>query len=301
MIKNLPSKIKQISEIRLYQYIAGVLVLVILVVAVVINNRLGNSILRVEFLDVGQGDAIFITAPNGNQVLIDGGPNDRVLGQLGNSMGFFDRSIDMVIATHPDKDHIAGLASVFRLYDVDYFIGSELQSETKYDNALQDGVSNESGLTRITARAGERFILDKNRGIYIDVLFPSSTTENYEETNQASIITRLVYGTKSFLLTGDAYTENEDYIVDMYGEKIKSTVLKIGHHGSKTSSGEKFLLTVLPEYAIVSAGKTNTYGHPKPEVIERFENIGSHILSTIDHGTISFITDGVVMYIDTER
>ncbi len=301
MIKNLYNQIREKSTLQIYQYGCIVLCCIAVGLIIVISIKSGTPVLRVDFLDVGQGDAILITAPNKNQVLIDGGPSDAVLGELGNHMGFFDRSIDMVIATHPDKDHIAGLASVFRLYDVDYFINSELQSETKYDTALQESVSNESGLTRITARAGERFILDKTHGVYIDVLFPSSTTTDYEETNEASMITRLVYGNQSFLLTGDAYTSNEDYVVDMYGDKIKSTVLKIGHHGSKTSSGEKFLLTVLPEYAIVSAGKNNTYGHPKPEIIERFENIGSHILSTIDHGTISFITDGTVMYVDTER
>ena len=261
--------------------------------------------MTVEFLDVGQGDAIFITAPNGRQVLIDGGPDDRVLLGLANSMRMWDRSIDIVIPTHPDKDHIAGLSSVFRLYRVGTVIMGNVSSGTVFDEELQSAIDNEPRLRRATAWRGERIILDHTAGVYMDILFPTSDTRAWDETNESSIVVRLVYGSRSFLLTGDLPSDAEEYLAYMArvdnANSIDSDVLKLGHHGSKTSSSEKFLLTVTPSYSIVSAGKGNRYGHPDESVIERVQNINSNILSTIDHGTITFTTDGQGLWVGMER
>jgi competence protein ComEC len=261
--------------------------------------------MKVEFLDVGQGDAIFITAPNGKQVLIDGGPDDRVLLGLSKSMRMWDRSIDIVIPTHPDKDHITGLPSVFQLYRVGTVITGNVTSGTVFDEELASAIDNEPNLRRATAWRGERIILDHTRGVYIDILFPSSDTASWDETNESSIVVRLVYGNRSFLLTGDLPSDVEEYLAHMAStdktNSIDSDVLKLGHHGSKTSSSEKFLLAVTPSYSIVSAGKGNRYGHPDESVIERVQNMNSNILSTINHGTITFTTDGEGLWVSMEK
>jgi competence protein ComEC len=304
-IKNNTIKIhdylEQQSERNLYQGWALVLVTISIVFIVLLWGTQNSSEMRVSFIDVGQGDSIFITAPNGRQVLIDGGPDDRVLLGLGRDMKFLDRNIDMVIATHPDKDHIAGLSSVFRLYDIDYIMTSEIQSDTTYDQALHDAISREPDLLQVTARRGERIILDADHGVYLDILFPGSNTELWDETNEASIVVRLVYGKQSFLLNGDSIASVEQYLVDTDGAGLRSTVLKLGHHGSKTSSIEPYLLAVNPQYAVVSAGKNNRYGHPASEVIDRVRAVGANIVSTIDHGTISFLTNGDYLYVDFEK
>lgn len=261
--------------------------------------------MTVQFLDVGQGDSIFITAPNGKQVLIDGGPDDRVLLGLSKSMRMWDRSIDIVIPTHPDKDHIAGLASVFRLYRVGTVITGNVSSGTVFDEELQSAIDNEPNLRRATAWRGERIILDHVRGVYMDILFPASDTRSWDETNESSIVVRIVYGNRSFLLTGDLPSDAEDYLAYMASidsaNSIDSDVLKLGHHGSKTSTSEKFLLAVTPSYSIVSAGKGNRYGHPDESIIERVQNMNSNILSTIDHGTITFTTDGQGLWVGMEK
>lgn len=304
-IKNNTIKIhdylEQQSERNLYRGWALVLVTISIVFIVLLWGTQNSSEMRVSFIDVGQGDSIFITAPNGRQVLIDGGPDDRVLLGLGRDMKFLDRNIDMVIATHPDKDHIAGLSSVFRLYDIDYIMTSEIQSDTVYDQALHDAINREPDLLQVTARRGERIILDADHGVYLDILFPGSNTELWDETNEASIVVRLVYGKQSFLLNGDSIASVEQYLVDTDGAGLRSTVLKLGHHGSKTSSIEPYLLAVNPQYAVVSAGKNNRYGHPASEVIDRVRAVGANIVSTIDHGTISFLTNGDYLYVDFEK
>jgi competence protein ComEC len=297
--------ILEIPLIKKLRYVFIIILGVCLLLLTYLWQLPDGRYMTVQFLDVGQGDSIFITAPNGKQVLIDGGPDDRVLLGLSKSMRLWDRSIDIVIPTHPDKDHIAGLASVFRLYRVGTVIMGNVSSGTVFDEELQSAIDNEPRLRRATAWRGERIILDHIRGVYIDILFPTSDTRTWDETNESSIVVRLVYGNRSFLLTGDLPSDAEDYLVYMASidsaNRIDSDVLKLGHHGSKTSTSEKFLLAVTPSYSIVSAGKGNRYGHPDESVIERVQNVNSNILSTIDHGTVTFTTDGDDLWITTEK
>lgn len=249
--------------------------------------------LAVSFLDVGQGDAIYIRTPNGNDVLIDGGPDDTVIQKLHEVMPSFDKDITMVVETHPDKDHIAGLAQVFEQYEIKNFLHSEVSSGTSFDIALQDHAAAESGMGTIIARRGERIILDKKYGVYLDILFPDQDTTHFKETNDASIVARLVYGDTSFILNGDSPISVEQFLSRNDRQGLKSTVLKLGHHGSQTSTSDEFLNQVAPEYAIVSAGKNNSYHHPHPSVIDRVNSRQIKTLSTIGLGTITFETDGV--------
>jgi competence protein ComEC len=193
----------------------------------------GTNNLQVSFLDIGQGDAIYIRAPNGNDVLVDGGPDDSVIQKLHEVMPSFDKDIDLIVETHPDKDHIAGLSNVFEQYQVKNFLHSEISSGTSFDQSLHALAAAESGLQQITARRGERLIIDKDNGVYLDILFPDQDTTQFKETNDASIVARLVYGKDSFMLTGDSPVSVEQFLAHYDKQSLKSTVLKLGHHGSK--------------------------------------------------------------------
>ncbi len=252
--------------------------------------------MKISFLDVGQGDAIFIEAPNGNQMLIDGGANTSVLNGLGSVMGFFDRSIDIVLATHPDKDHVGGLPFVFERYRVEKFIDSVADGEAGSYRKLQD-LAREQGIETYYGLRGDIIMLDAANGVYLHVLYPEPDEFKIEETNEMSIITKLVYGDTSVMLTGDAGKIPETFLASTDKEYLRSAVLKAGHHGSKTSSLPSFVEAVSPRYAVISAGADNSYGHPHPETINTLEDADAEILGTAEEGTITFISNGVDIWL----
>jgi competence protein ComEC len=245
--------------------------------------------LSVSFLDVGQGDAVLIESPGGADILIDGGRDRSVLRGLGRELGLFDRSLDMVIATHPDSDHIGGLAGVFSRYRVGAYLDPGIESGTNAKAALESAVSSERGVKTYEARRGMRIRLDD--GVRMDILFPDRDV-SLVETNTGSVVLRLVYGDTSFMLTGDAPSAIESWLVALDGENLKSDVLKAGHHGSRTSSGDEWLAAVDPSVVVVSAGKDNSYGHPHEEAVARILESGATIVSTAEEGTITFLSDG---------
>lgn len=250
----------------------------------------------VAFLDIGQGDSIYIEAPNGRQLLIDGGPDDAVLARLSQVMPFGDQSIDMVLATHADADHIGGLASVIRDYHVPRIIENGASSKTKVFENLENTIT-QHNVEKIIARRGMHIVLDEKKNIYFDILFPDRDVSGFKETNDGSIVGKLVYGNESFMLTGDAtkYTEN----LIMHNESrevLHSQVLKLGHHGSHTSSSELWLEDVHPDISIISAGLHNRYGHPHKETLNALSVLHIPYLATYQKGTIIFKTDGVKLF-----
>lgn len=247
--------------------------------------------LRVSILDVGQGDSILIEGPTGIQVLIDGGAGNAVLRGLGNVLGPFDRSLDMVIETHPDRDHIGGLPAVFNRYRIGAFMEPGINDESAAVAALDAAVRNESGVKRYIARRGQR--LNLGGGAYADVLYPDRDPSKME-TNYGSVVLHVVYGKTSFMTTGDLPSQIEDWLamLDKNDRELPSDVLKAGHHGSKNSTDEIWLAAVNPSMVAISAGKDNPYGHPAPETISRIENEGAKIYSTIDTKTLTFVSDG---------
>lgn len=248
----------------------------------------GLQKLKVSFLDIGQGDAIFIETPSHRQILIDGGRNKKVVSELGKLMPFGDRSLDIVLATHPDADHIGGLPEVFASYDVDLYVEPGVESDNSLDDELHDRVLKE-GIETLYARSGET--IDFGDGARLIIIYPNKDVTGWE-TNDASIVAKLVYGEKSFLLTGDAGIKTENVLMRLAPELIDVDVLKAGHHGSRTSTSLLFTQAASPLYAIISAGKDNTYGHPHPEVLDILKKVGAEIKSTIESGTITFETDG---------
>jgi competence protein ComEC len=249
---------------------------------------INRSDLTVAFLDVGQGDAIFVQAPSGQQMLVDGGPNNSVLRELGKVMPFNDRSIDVVVATHADQDHIGGLVEVLKRFKVDLFIRSNATSSSDVYSELED-------LIRIKNIKEEVITSPKvlTLGEYTEfnILFPTQNTAGWE-TNESSIVGKLIYGNNSFLLTGDSPQVIEKYLVGKYGALLKSDVLKVGHHGSKNSSSELFVGTISPTYSVISVGVNNRYGHPSPEAIKVLTDFGGQILETLEQGMIVFKGDG---------
>ena len=251
-----------------------------------------NGILTVVFLNVGQGDAIFIESPSGNQMLIDGGPGKSVLRELSKVMPFYDRSIDAVLATHADQDHVGGLPDVLNRYKVDLFFETGNPGPSSSYEELKAMIE-KLKIERLEARRG--MIVDLGGGTILEIIFPDRDPSGME-TNMSSIVARLVYGENEFLLTGDSPIAIERYLVSLDGAHqgdLKSDVLKAGHHGSKTSTGPEFVAVVAPKYGIISAGKDNRYGHPTAEVLETLTKAGATILRTDRDGRIIFKSDGI--------
>ena len=269
----------------------ALLVLVVLTAIVwfaVLREGRGEE-LTVSFLDIGQGDAIFIESPSGRQGLIDGGPGRVVLRELAKVMPWYDRSIDIVVATHPDLDHIGGLVDVFARFRVGLIVESSVKDEEGTDAQAFERAAAAEKTERLVAHRGDR--IDLGDGVVIEILSPDRDVPHVD-TNLGCLVARVVYGKTSFMLTCDAPDEIEEYLVALDREKLKSNVLKAGHHGSKTSSSPLFLGFVNPNFAVFSRGCDNRYGHPAPEVVARFKLFEIPTLDTCTDGIITFVSDG---------
>jgi len=248
-----------------------VFLIILLFSTVVISVRAFDTPdeLTVSFLNIGQGDAIFIESPTGVQVLIDGGPGKAVLRELGAVMPLGDRSLDIIIATHPDMDHIGGLPFVLETYEVDTVIRSGFVADTQIYEAFTQGIE-EEGSEVIFARKGH--VIHLGDGVHLDILFPDAG-ESMSEANEASIVARLVYGEAEVLLMGDAPQWVERELMHDYGSNIASDILKVGHHGSRSSTASAFVSMVSPVIAVLSYGEDNRYNHPHKEVLDVLEGI----------------------------
>lgn len=272
--------------------IAGILTIVCLAIFSLYTEDSTSHLLHVSFLDVGQGDATFIESPSGTQVLIDGGRGSIVMSRLQDVMGFFDTDIDMVVATHPDMDHVEGLIHVLEKYSVKTILLTENKSNTPAYQTLLDRIQQE-GAHVIYARRGQVFDLGNGTqgSTTLHILFPDRDPTNLE-SNTSSIVTQLTYGDSEFMLTGDSPQEIEKYLVSLGTSTLHSDVLKVGHHGSRTSSSEIFVKAVAPTYAIISAGKNNSYGHPHKEVVDLLTKYGIIQKNTADKGSIYSLSNG---------
>jgi len=259
------------------------------IVAVCLSfSAFSKPVFTVSFLDVGQGDSILIESPRGNRVLVDGGKPGSILRPLAKALPLFVHDIDVVIATHPDNDHVGGLPEVFNRYAVHSFIEPGSTGESSAYKELERFVKDAS-IPRFLARRG--MVVDMGDGVQLDILFPDRDV-SFLESNTSSIILRASYGSTSVMLSGDSPQVVERDMVRVYGDKLSSTVLKLGHHGSRTSSDESFVRAVNPQYAIVSAGEGNSYGHPHKEIMDLFSGLGISILETAKQGTIKCKSDG---------
>lgn len=280
---------------RAKKYLPYILLIILIILTIsiwyFIFQYKNNGYLKVVFLDVGQGDAIYIEAPNGRQMLIDGGPDAKLLSSLSKVMPFADRSIDMIVATHPDSDHIGGFPLLLDNYKVTSILENGAKGDSKISTSLEEKILKKK-INKIIAKRGMHIILDDKRNIYFDILFPDRDITNFE-SNDASIVGKLVYGENSFMLTGDASLYTENLIEWNENSKtLDADVLKLGHHGSRTSSSILWLKKVSPEIAIISVDKGNKYGHPHKELLDRLSFLHIPFLSTADIGNIIFESDG---------
>src|SRR3989344_6838960 len=270
--------------------LVGVLVLGNVMCWYAVASETRGGVLTVNFLDVGQGDSIFIDGPNGVQILIDGGKGNAVLRELSKVMPFYDRSIDVIIATHPDQDHIEGLLGVLNRYSALAFIEPDLRTTKPFQIELEQKAK-KLGLRSFIAKTGQKISLGK--GAYLEVIYPNVEVSHFEkDTNAASVVAILRYGNTSFIFTGDLPKKQEDQLTSQYGRALDVDVLKVGHHGSRTSSCSYFLATVTPKIAVISAGKNNRYGHPHKEALDNLVAIGAEIKNTANIGRVTIKSDG---------
>lgn len=255
------------------------------------QTALGQNVLQLDFLDVGQGDSILITSPSGYQLLIDGGPNQNVLTQLRSVMKAGDTSIDMVMLTHPDADHIFGLVDVLRDYQVTTITMPVVSKDTGVYRAFMEAVENEQAQV---VYAEQQRIFELPDGFRLQLIHP--TPESYNEgepANDASIVARLDYGERSFLFTGDIEQGIEERLVQLYPDLLDVDVLKVPHHGSKTSSTIDFLEATSPNIAVIQVGRDNKYHHPSPLVLERYSKMQIRVFRTDLLGLVRLKTDGI--------
>ncbi|MBI2112958.1 MAG: MBL fold metallo-hydrolase [Candidatus Wildermuthbacteria bacterium] len=250
-----------------------------------------SSSSEVIFFDVGQGDSAFISTSKGVQVLIDGGPDAKVLEKLGKALPFWDKSIDLVVLSHPAQDHVGGLIGVLEKYHVRHIVWNGIQKDTAVYGSWIAAVEKEQaqGAEVHIAHAPQRILLHEHGCMqYLDIVYPQESLEGqaYEDDNDTSLVVRFESCGKSFLFTGDLTSWGEKQILSYEGF-VDADVLKAGHHGSKTSSSAEFVNKVSPEIAVISSGKNNSYGHPHEQTLATFQRFGINVLRTDLQGDIT--------------
>lgn len=254
--------------------------------------NMNNDLLKVHYLDVGQGDSIFIELPNNETMLIDAAESYQSENIINYLKNLNYQKIDYVIGTHPHTDHIGGLKDIINTFEIGKIYMPKVVSTTKtYENLLM--AIKDKNLKINTAKAGTS-IIDTD-ALKINILAPNNST--YTELNNYSVVTKITYGTTKFLFMGDAEKLSENEIK----EDVTADVIKIGHHGSNTSSSINFIKKVNAKYGIISVGLNNKYNLPKEEIITNWENYGTKIYLTSINGTVTAISDGTNIKIESEK
>jgi competence protein ComEC len=254
------------------------------------------KLLEVDFLNVGQGDAELIKTPYGQTILIDGGPDNKVLAELGRNLPWLDRKIDLVINTHPHDDHVSGLIDVLKKYRVERILMTAAPSNAPpFEEFLK--VCAEKKTPIIIVAGQEKITLGPD--LVLEILYPGKNDLG-ADLNEDSIVARLIYKNKTFLFVGDAGNKIE---AELLQEKIdlKADVLKVGHHGSETSSSLDFLRAVAPQIAVIECGLDNQFGFPKPDTLWRLAKIGAQIFRTDLRGTVKIKSDGNKIEVKSQK
>jgi competence protein ComEC len=255
------------------------------------------GLLEVDFLDVGQGDSILVKTPHGQNILIDGGPDSKILNQLGKTLPFFDKTIDLMVLTHPHDDHVNGLNDVLKRYNVKKII---------YTGVLHNGPGYIECLNLIKDKKIPITIIDRPQTIAfadkckLKILYPQKNFLGKEvnNLNNTSIVAKLEYGETSFLFTGDSEQEVEKELLKkekINNYELSTQVLKVGHHGSDTASNQDFLKAVNPNFAVISVGKDNKFNHPNKRTVIKIERLGINIYRTDQNSTIKMVSDGNII------
>ena len=244
--------------------------------------------MRVWFFDVEQGDAIFIETPNGEQILVDGGPGEAVLTKLGAVMPAWDHTLDMIVNTHLHSDHVAGLIEVLDRYQVETIVETGSLYRSEYAEAWDERVSEEEAKIVIADQIEEIY---HENNLSLMVVYPDSSLDGVRlsDLNEASIVLLLQYGETQVLLTGDMYLEEESVVLESVDN---IDVMKAPHHGSISSSSIDFVSSTDPEAVVFTVGQDNQFGHPHPVVVSRYENIEAEIFRSDTDGDVLLTSDG---------
>ena len=249
-----------------------------------------SSDLEVDFLDIGQGDAILIKTPYGQNILIDGGSDNTVIQRLSENLAWWDKKIDLMILTHPHSDHVGGLAGVISRYNVEKILYTGvIHNSPDYIAWLE--IIRDCGIPLIIIDRPQ--IVKLGEDCRLDILYPMESILGKEVSNlnNSSIIIKLIYKETKFLLAGDIELETEQELLNSKVD-LSAQVFKVNHHGSDTSNSQEFLQAVNPEIAVIQAGKDNDFGHPSRRVIKRLERMGVKIFRNDLDGTVKVISDG---------
>ena len=249
-----------------------------------------KGVLTFVVLDVGQGDALFIESPTGKQVIVDGGPNKALMREVSKVIPWYDRDVDMIVVTNPDRDHYEGFISLLKKYKVGALLEPGTFNENPAFAVLENEIKNK-GVQKLLARSGQT--IDLGGGAYLEILFPDRDVSGLSP-NDGSIVMRLVYGETSVLLQGDSTSRIEEYLLNTASTTLDSTILKAGHHGSRTSNIESYVKAVSPLWTVISSGQDNSYGHPHKEVLDTMKNLGVPTLNTCNNGALFFESDGKI-------
>lgn len=261
-----------------------------------------NNVLSICFFDVGQGDAVFIRTPEGHNILIDGGPDKAILAKLGQALPFYDRTIDLMVLTHPHADHVTGLIEVLRRYQVKQVLATGVIYLTPDYTVWLEEILKQR-LPFITAVAGQRFIFGQTPNKFtgqteMTILFPEQSLFKQEfiknsdgEVNDSSVAVKFTFLDSQILLTGDLETAGEQALVKKWGTALQADLLKAGHHGSDTSSSQLFLNQVMPKIAVFQLAADNHYGLPSPRVLNRLKKLGTAVFRNDLDGDVCLQTN----------
>jgi competence protein ComEC len=256
------------------------------------DSRESVSDLKISFIDVGQGDSILIQSPSGKTMLIDAGTNESTSTVVNYIKDQGIKNIDVIVETHPHEDHIGGMDAVINTFDIGQIFMPKVSAATKTFQDVLTAIQNKR-LKVTTAVSG--IPIDLDPAVKIEMLAPNSSS--YEDVNNYSAVIKLTYNDTSFLFTGDAQEESEKEMLAK-GYDLNADVLKVGHHGSDTSTSPEFLKVASPKYAVISVGKDNDYGHPRQETLDKLSLAGIQIFRTDESGTIVATSDGNTIKFD---
>lgn len=247
--------------------------------------QLPDEYFHIYFLNVGQGDSILIKTPENHQILVDGGPENKVIEELADIMPFFDKSIDLVVLTHPHADHIDGLTEVLKRYKIGYV----LFTGVNFDNRVYDEFLNEIDLQNISVFIAESEVNFSFGDVLLDIVYPRKQIigEEYKNLNNSSIGMRILYKDISIMLAGDMEIPDEKQVLDS-GIIVSADILKVGHHGSKSASSDEFLKNVDPKIAVIQVGEGNSFSHPHIETLKKFEQMGITVFRNDLDGRVEF-------------
>ncbi|MFA6428860.1 MAG: ComEC/Rec2 family competence protein [Candidatus Buchananbacteria bacterium] len=266
--------------------------------AVKVNSSPSNEVknnLRVTFLNVGQGDAILIQTPDNQKYLVDGGPDNTILNKLGEQLSFWDKSLAGIILTHPHADHVGGLPAVLARYSVaQLWLYPAVHTAPDYLAFL--AAAKEKKINTAAIFAGQNLAL--GGGVNLQILWPPADNKDnpawskFSDLNSQSVVGRLTFGQTAILLMGDAPQEVEQELLKATTTDLTARVLKVGHHGSKYSSSPEFLAAVKPDWAVISVGANNSFGHPHFRTLYNLQQVSAKILRTDQAGDIEIVSDG---------